>query len=79
VAEAVKGHKQLTDDLLNKSFAGPTLFKVRYGGELVSTPGIYIMFRNAFVRILIMNVVVKLLNSKLVTKLMGFVRHLSIR
>ena len=79
VAEAVKGHKQLTDDLLNKSFAGPTLFKVRYGGELVSTPGIYIMFRNAFVRTLIMNVVVKLLNSKLLTKLMGFVRHLSIR
>ncbi|NPA37616.1 MAG: GNAT family N-acetyltransferase [Chlorobi bacterium] len=79
VAKAVNEHKELTDDLKNRSFAGPTLFKLRFGGELVSTPGIYILFKNKIIRFLVMKLAVNLLNSKGVNKLLGFVRSVTMR
>ncbi len=79
VALAMKEQKELTEELKNRSFAGPTQFKVRFGGELVKTPGVYVLFRNKIVRFIVLNIVVKLLNNKGVNRLIRFVRNRSIK
>jgi lipid II:glycine glycyltransferase (peptidoglycan interpeptide bridge formation enzyme) len=78
VALAMKEKKELTTELNNRSFSGPTQFKVRFGGELVSTPGVYVLFRNRMIKFVFLKLVVKLLNSKRVNKLVSFIRNRSI-
>jgi len=79
VALAMKEQKEFTEELKNRSFSGPTQFKMRFGGDLVKTPGIYVLFRNSAIKFFVLKIGVSFLNSKGVNRLIGIVRNRSIK
>jgi lipid II:glycine glycyltransferase (peptidoglycan interpeptide bridge formation enzyme) len=74
VAKAVKDRKELTRSLKERSFAGPTQFKVRFGGEIETTQ-IYLLFRNKIMKTVFQYIITPLTKKRWFYKLLQVVKR----
>ena len=74
---AILSQEPIPESIKNRSFFGPTFFKLKFGGNIVEYPDSYVYYPNKIKFVMIHKIGIFLIKNMPLNKIMGFVYKLS--